>query len=870
MAIVRNILVRVGADVNPLQQGMTRAQQTLNRFSGAANNSMSSVNRGTSVMTGALRSVAGVVAAAFAVGALVNFGKGAIELASNLNEVQNVVDVTFGSMSKQINDFSQNALSKFGMSELSAKKFTSTIGAMLKSSGISGDGLVKMSEGITGLAGDMASFYNLSQEDAFAKIRSGISGETEPLKQLGVNMSVANMEAYALSQGIKTSYQSMDQAHQSLLRYNYLLSVTKDAQGDFARTSTSWANQTRLLSEEWKIFQGTMGQGFINILTPVLQGLNALIARLQTAANYFTAFTTLIFGSAQANATSITATNSAAAATDKLGASTKKTAAAIKGSLAGFDEINALSDNASSSMGDAADAAGNMGDINPGGHVTTPDVSGIISSLKPLKDALDSFMKPLQAIDFGPIVAAFAKLKVAMAPFVSTLFDGLKWAYFNIFVPMASWTISQLLPAFLDVLSGAFNVLNPLLETFKPFGLFLWNDFLSPLASFTGGLIITILKDLAAGLDTVGTWIKNNQEPVRIITGLVVGFFAAWKIIEVMAFIQMSGGIVTAFGLITDAIKAGTIAKAADKLETIALTAMYAVDFVVGIGKATAAMVVNAAETLYLKALMGVDLVKAIVASGVALVEQIVQWGLSTAAMIVNKIEMIATTIVQVAMTVATVAWNIAAGIGTVVTTAFGIAIAILTSPITLVVLAITALIAIGVLLYKNWDTIKEVAGTTFNSMKTVIGGVCTDIGTFFKNMVNGAIDGINALIRAINSIKLPEMTIPGIGKIGGGGLNMPQIPKLKNGGIVDSPTLAMIGESGKEAVVPLENTSFVDKLAGSLGTAVMAAMQFGNQNNNKQGDIVLQIDGVTFARVTNPYNSKETTRIGASMITAS
>lgn len=112
-----------------------------------------------------------------------------------------------------------------------------------------------MSKKLTELSADMASFYNLSNDMAFEKIRSGISGETEPLKQLGINMSVANLEAYALSQGIRTSFQNMDQASQTLLRYNYLLSVTGDAQGDFARTSNSWANQVKLMGEQWRIFQ---------------------------------------------------------------------------------------------------------------------------------------------------------------------------------------------------------------------------------------------------------------------------------------------------------------------------------------------------------------------------------------------------------------------------------------------------------------------------------------------------------------------------------------------------------------------------------------------------------------------------------------
>ena len=173
----------------------------------------------------------------------------AIDYASDLAEVQNVVDVAFGESSEKINEWAKTTLNAYGLNQLSAKRYAGTMGAMLKSAGLSGDAVDTMSMRITELSGDMASFYNLSGDEAFGKIRAGISGETEPLKQLGINMSVANLEAFALSQGIKTAYADMSQGQQVLLRYNYLLQTTADAQGDFARTSDSYANQTKLLQE---------------------------------------------------------------------------------------------------------------------------------------------------------------------------------------------------------------------------------------------------------------------------------------------------------------------------------------------------------------------------------------------------------------------------------------------------------------------------------------------------------------------------------------------------------------------------------------------------------------------------------------------
>lgn len=206
--------------------------------------------------------------------------KTGIDYASDLAEVQNVVDVTFGSSSAAIDSWAKECLSAYGMNEVSAKRYAGTIGAMLKSSGLAGDAIVGMSQDMVGLAGDMASFYNLDLETAFEKIRSGISGETEPLKQLGINMSVANLEAYALSQGIEKAYSEMSQAEQVMLRYNYLMSTTADAQGDFARTQDSWANQTRLLSESWLEFTGVLAEQLLPVLTAIVTWLNSIIAFL--------------------------------------------------------------------------------------------------------------------------------------------------------------------------------------------------------------------------------------------------------------------------------------------------------------------------------------------------------------------------------------------------------------------------------------------------------------------------------------------------------------------------------------------------------------------------------------------------------------
>lgn len=168
---------------------------------------------------------------------LFQFGQQAIDLGSRITEVENVVDVAFGSMADKAYEFASTAKEQFGLSELAALDYAGTMKAVLNSSGVAQDAAAEMSTSLAGLAGDLASFYNISQDVAWDKIMSGMAGEVEPLRRLGINLSVANLEAYALSQGITESYQSMTQAEQAMLRYNYIMAATSQQQGDFARTS---------------------------------------------------------------------------------------------------------------------------------------------------------------------------------------------------------------------------------------------------------------------------------------------------------------------------------------------------------------------------------------------------------------------------------------------------------------------------------------------------------------------------------------------------------------------------------------------------------------------------------------------------------
>jgi hypothetical protein len=275
------VVFEITGDNRPVRQSLqdttTAIERESRNWDQAAGNSAHSIE---SSFAGIFNRSAASAVAAKVGKALLDWGQDAIQAASDLEEVQNVVDVTFGDGAAKIESWAKAAGQQFGLTETQAKKFTSTLGAMMKSAGLAGPEIVSMSTDLAGLAADMASFYNLDFDTAFQKIRSGISGETEPLKQLGINMSVANLEAYALTQGITKAFDKMSQSEQTVLRYQYLMQATADAQGDFARTSDGYANSLRQLETNMESLKANVGKALLPIINEAVAGINDMIGAL--------------------------------------------------------------------------------------------------------------------------------------------------------------------------------------------------------------------------------------------------------------------------------------------------------------------------------------------------------------------------------------------------------------------------------------------------------------------------------------------------------------------------------------------------------------------------------------------------------------
>jgi hypothetical protein len=260
-----------------VKQVTNNIQQESKKWDQAASQATGDIEKSFASMAG---KIVGTLAAAGIGATLLNWGKAALETASDLAEVQNVVDTVFGDGARQIEAWSKKAGQQFGLTELQAKKFTSTLGAMMKSSGLASNEIVTMSTDLSGLAADMASFYNLDFETAFEKIRSGISGETMPLKQLGINMSVANLEAFALAQGLDKTFSEMSQGEQTMLRYQYLMQATSDAQGDFAKTADGFANAQRRIQTALDSISAVAGTFILNTIEPLISGVATFLEEI--------------------------------------------------------------------------------------------------------------------------------------------------------------------------------------------------------------------------------------------------------------------------------------------------------------------------------------------------------------------------------------------------------------------------------------------------------------------------------------------------------------------------------------------------------------------------------------------------------------
>lgn len=366
---LEQLRVIITAETSGLKKAVKTVQSQLNGLkntvSKVTNGIKNQFNNLSKSINNSFKGLARLVGLTAMIAGLVKLGKAAVQAASDLEEIQNVVNVVFGDSAAEIDQWAKSALKNFGMVESEAKDVASTFKAMANGMGVADKSGKVMSLRLAELAADLASFRNTSVEQARTALSGVFTGETEALKKFGVVMTEANLKAYALSQGITKSYSAMSQAEKVALRYNYVLHATADAQGDFARSSGSWANQIKVLKGQWTSFLGVLGTAITQIFAPLVQALNKVLEVLITITKTAFAAMGIDFSvqSAKVSSGLGDAADAAGDITDGIGDATQA-AKELYHELAPFDELNLLGDKSKDS---GSSGGGGIGDAGGGG-----------------------------------------------------------------------------------------------------------------------------------------------------------------------------------------------------------------------------------------------------------------------------------------------------------------------------------------------------------------------------------------------------------------------------------------------------------------------------------------------------------------------
>jgi phage-related protein len=787
--------------------------------------------------SGFIRTIRKKLVAAFGTVATGAFIKSCIEVGSNVTEVQNVVDTAFKDLSWQADQWASNAMTNFGLSELSAKKYMGVFGQMSNAMGITGKAALDMAENVTGLTGDVASFYNLGTDEAYTKLKSIWTGETETLKDLGVIMTQTNLDQYALNNGFGKTTAKMTEQEKVMLRYQYVTSALSNATGDFVKTQDSWANQTRILTLRFQQLKASLGKGFIALFTPILRGFNSLLAGLQKLADGFASFVQMLTGAdISSSMGSISADiagigDDAGGAADNvsgIGDAAKKTAKDIEKSLAGFDQINKLTEptDDSSSSGSGTDSTSGIGSVD-----LVPNVSGstanVSSAISDMADKVKKALEPLKAISFDNLVSSLDNLKRAVQPLTEKLFSGLEWAYYNVLVPLASWYIEDLIPTYINTLADAFELLNTVLDVFNPVFESAWDNFFKPIAEWTGGIVVDAINSIGDAFLLVAGYLKEHETDVKDWTDLyITPFFKTITdfIMELYDLIKnVIGFVIDLLGPSFDEI----VAIISGAISAIIKIVTGVLDILKGVIEFLNGIFTGDID----KCMQGIkDIIKGCLEAIWGIIKVIVS-------LIVNLVKGTVDIVINLLKDIFTVIGNILSSIKSVFDK---VLMAIFNAVISVIDGIKDAL----------WNIV-DFVGDTFssawsnvwngiiNAFDNIFGGI-VDIAKGPINMVigliNGMLDGlesgINWIVRRVNAL---SFDVPDWVPVIGGdhfGFDLPEvgfgsIPYLAEGGYVkpNTPQLAMIGDNKHQGEVVAPEDKLIDMAQKAAAMASSAEL---------------------------------------------
>lgn len=836
-------------------------------------------------LTSTVRRLGVALTAALSIKKLVEFGKECVELGSNIAEVQNVVDVAFGDMSYKVENFAKTAVKSYGMSQLAAKKTASTYMAMAKGMGINEEAASNMAISLTGLSGDVASFFNISQELADVKLKGVFTGETEALKDLGVVMTQTNLKAFALKKGMDGNLESMTQAQLVALRYAFVMDQLSLANGNFARTSDSWANQTRVLTEQWKELKSILGQALITVLRPMVVTLNDIVSGMIDTANTINAVVTSLFGgtSTQMQKTEQNASNVGSAIQgsiedqNDLTAAVEGTNKAVKKNLANFDDLNQLTKNT------AAAAAGNAdsGTSSGSGINTTvgENVDGISGKMKAMLDDLKEGFQELKEW----VVGFFTPFQESWNDNGSRVIDSIKRSIESVIL-----NVRDIGSAFMKVWSDGtgkqyLDTIAQIVVNIRDRASVMGEKFREAWAASGNGE--AIWRGLLGIIQTVTGFVERlTSKTVEFVRGLNLGpavtsFRNLLDAINPLVKV-ISDGLLWAYEHVLLPLEKWVIEEAApaslDFLSSVieALTPILEAfgpvatwfweEFLQPLGQWTGEIIIQAIQWLTEKlnafadwARNNPEHVKRIAEAIFALLGGIVAY------YTVNKIVDVINGIKNAFI-------------------AFGSGINLANIQAGLSVGAFGALIMLVMQLAGCWDSLSGIQKVVaiLAAVTTAAFAAALAVGAFQSALTMGIaiaaiVAGIATLTAVIAkaqsqakaSINSPQFS-SNMGQMGGGmgrysALSTSGLPHLASGAVIppNREFMAVLGDqtSGTNIEAP------VAEIEAAVARGIDAAG--ANRSNQNDRPIYLQVDGKTFARLMNPYLGKESKRVGVKLV---
>lgn len=512
----------------------------------SVNSNLDKINKKASSLTKAFDKAFGSVKTAlFGVGIAGVTSKiiQATRRSSDFIEQLNVLDVAFNDNTKSIREFTSNIAETLNLDDASLIKMASSFKILANSMGYADEMGTKFSKLMTSITTDTASLFNMTLSDTQAMMQSAVQGQTKALrKRTGVSILDRDVQTTLDVLGIDAYVQNMNSAEKSLARVITMTYRLRESQGDLARTIESPANRFRVLSEQISLLARNIGNVFLPTISAILPYLNAVLIVLN---KLISSLATLLGFREDAWDTYKAQTDTLSEAFDDLGTSVggvgnaaKETKKQLNG-LRGFDKLNVIKTPTPSSASGGGGGSGIDPNLLKAFNTMFDNYNSMLDGVETKATKIaKAIMNALGEIDFTNLINAGKRLWDAFKPFAENVGQGLLWTFNNVLTPLAKWTISDLLPTFLNILADAFIILNNTLETFKPIGEWLWKNFLSPLGKWAGGTIVKALQTIDSLLRKIG----NN----KLLSSLIVGGLLAsrlGKIVTILGKTKLLGAL---------------------------------------------------------------------------------------------------------------------------------------------------------------------------------------------------------------------------------------------------------------------------------------------------------------------------------------